>query len=382
MSIVLTSRSTFEIIKVDESQAKNKTPVVHVMNHLGLESWCIGLVYHHAHQIILAAIKKYPNDTNDPTQHSHKPAITPTTTTPGMPHPFNHTLVKYLNFALLINPDVVTFWNARRRLLQKDRLDIGREFKFSAIVLSKKPKSNEAYSYRRWLYSFQSHESNDWTRELSLTERCSAKSLSNYQAWSHRQWALQKAPFLLQYELATTERFIRKHIADYSCYSHRQFVLYKMYELGYFEYDINADTNFQQYNALIEYLSSIDGLSDAMQTQPTNVAPWKWLMRIMAPHRDFDGDNAVVRAKTFLYCMNVAAYDLRFIDEMRQMFGERESFDCHRRTITQFMADKGAEWSVVVEIADVCRDSLELLKRAKLRRQQPIEMDDVDIEAV
>lgn len=349
------------------------------MNHLGLESWCIRLVYHHAHHIIMAAIKKYPSDSSGgggDSPQSHKPAITTTTTTPGMPHPFNHTLVKYLNFALLINPDVVTFWNARRRLLQKDRLDIGREFKFAAIVLSKKPKSNEAFSYRRWLFSFQSHESIDWTRELSLTERCSAKSLSNYQAWSHRQWALQKAPFLLQYELATTERFIRKHIGDYSCYSHRQFVLFKMYELGYFEYDINADTNFVQYAALIQCLNGIDALDELVQ--PASVAAWKWLMLILTPQRDFDGDNAVARAKTFLYCMNVAAYDLRFIDEMRQMFGEREAFDCHRRTIAQFMVDKCAEWSVAAEISEWCRRTLEVMQRAKQQRLQAIEVDDDD----
>lgn len=379
------TRSTFEIINVDESQTKNKTPVVHVMNHLGLESWCIRLVYHHAHQIILAAVKKHPSDGggggsggDSPLAH-HKPAITTATTTPGMPHPFNHTLVKYLNFALLINPDVTTFWNARRRLLQKDRLDIGREFKFSAIVLSKKPKSNEAFSYRRWLYSFQSHESIDWTRELSLTERCSAKSLSNYQAWSHRQWALQKAPFLLQYELATTERFIRKHIGDYSCYSHRQFVLFKMYELGYFEHDINADTNYAQYSALIGCLGGIEALADPEPA--AGVAAWKWLMRRLAPHRDFDGDGAVARAKTFLYCMNVAAYDLRFVDELRQMFGEREAFDCHRWTIAQFMVDKCAEWSVAPAIGEWCRRTLEVVRRAKQHRRQAIEVDEVDEEA-
>lgn len=168
------SRSTFEIISVDESQTKNKTPVIHVENHLGLESWCCPIVYRHAHQIILAAAKKYPQNST---------SVNEINGTDHVPHPFNHTLVKYLNCALLINPDVTTFWNARRRLLQKDRLDIGREFKFSAIVLSKKPKSNDAFCYRRWLYSFQSHESIDWTRELSLCERCASKSLSNYQAW-------------------------------------------------------------------------------------------------------------------------------------------------------------------------------------------------------
>lgn len=282
-------------------------------------------------------------------------------------HPFNHTLVKYLNVALLINPDVSTFWNARRRLLQKDRLDIGREFKFSAIVLSKKPKSNDAFFYRRWLFSFQSHESIDWTRELSLCERCASKSLSNYQAWAHRQWVLQKAPFLLQYELQTTERFIRKHIGDYSGYFHRQFVLYKMNELVYFEHEPINEGNLAQYAALINYLASI-GSTDAetIRSQlptpttdsPTQFQPkangdyqmpaWKILMKIIMPQRDYDSaDNDKIRIKSFLYCLNVAAYDLKLTSELKEMFGYREAFECHRRAVIRFLADKCTDWAVI-----------------------------------
>lgn len=65
-------------------------------------------------------------------------------------------LIKYLNVAILINPDVATFWNLRRMLVEKNKLNLGKEFAFSSIVLSKKPKSNEAFAYRRWLYLFQS----------------------------------------------------------------------------------------------------------------------------------------------------------------------------------------------------------------------------------
>lgn len=344
--------------------------MVHVDNHLGLESWFVRLVYRHTHQIILASIKKPPNDPNN---------IDVNIQQPNPPHPFNHTLVKYLNCALLINPDVTTFWNARRRLLQKDRLDIGREFKFSAIVLSKKPKSNDAFCYRRWLYSFQSHESIDWTRELSLTERCSSKSLSNYQAWQHRQWVLQKANnnYLLKYEFATTERFIRKHIGDYSSYCHRQFVLYKMNELHYFEYDPNAESNLQQYSALIRYLKShglIDGsladdLNEITQQQNDAYEPaWKTLMKIIVPQRDYDiniSDNDKIRIKTFLYCMNVAAYDLKFVDELKEMFGYREAFECHRRAIVEFMADKSIEWSITSTITNAIMSILQSISKHK-----------------
>lgn len=367
------ARSTFEIINVDESQTKNKTPVIHVDNHLGLESWCCPIVYRHAHQIILVAAKKFPH-------HLPNQAYEQNGVIDHSPHPFNHTLVKYLNCALLINPDVTTFWNARRRLLQKDRLDIGREFKFSAIVLSKKPKSNDAFCYRRWLYSFQSHESIDWTRELSLCERCASKSLSNYQAWAHRQWVLTTAPFLLQYELQTTERFIRKHIGDYSGYFHRQFVLYKMSEINYFEYEPNNEGNVAQYTALINYLAQI-GSTDAQLIRnqlptPANDSPtqaskpfianghylepaWKILMKIIMPERDHDSaDNDKIRIQSLLYCMNVAAYDLKFITELKEMFGYREGFENHSRATIQFMADKCNEWPITPLITDIVTSSL------------------------
>lgn len=280
---------------------------------------------------------------------------------------------------------MTTFWNARRRLLQKDRLDIGREFKFSAIVLSKKPKSNDAFCYRRWLYSFQSHESIDWTRELSLCERCASKSLSNYQAWSHRQWILQIAPFLLQYELQTTERFIRKHIGDYSGYFHRQFVLFKMSEINYFEYEPNNEGNLAQYTALLNYLAGI-GSTDAQAIRnqlptPINDSPtqaskpfvatnggqqhylepaWKILMKIIMPERDLETDDSdKIRIQSLMYCLNVAAYDLKFCNELKEMFGYREGFECHRRAVIQFMADKCSEWTIAPLITDVVTISLQ-----------------------
>ena len=111
---------------------QNKSPVRVVENHLGIESWCLKYVYQYAHQYIIKHKKqnRYPL-----------------------------TIVKYLNCAILINPDVATFWNIRRNLVERVQLSLTQEFQFSALVLSKKPKSSEAFFYRRWLYSFQSEYS-------------------------------------------------------------------------------------------------------------------------------------------------------------------------------------------------------------------------------
>lgn len=118
---------TFEIIHVPFKQ--NKSPIQLVHHHLGIESWCIKYVYQYAHRYVVGQRE----------QNRMSPSI-----------------VKYLNFAILINPDVASFWNVRRQLVERVQLSITQEFQFSALVLSKKPKSSEAFFYRRWLYSFQS----------------------------------------------------------------------------------------------------------------------------------------------------------------------------------------------------------------------------------
>lgn len=182
----------------------------------------------------------------------------------------------------------------------------------------------------------------------------------------------------MQYELQTTERFIRKHIGDYSGYYHRQFVLYKMNELNYFEHEPNHEGNLTQYAALINYLASI-GSTDAeivrnrmptpresltnaqpVQNYDCNMLAWKSLMKIITPERDFDSVDDLIRIKSFLYCMNVAAYDLKFISELKEMFGYREALECHRRAIIQFLADKCTEWSVTPLLAN---DAMKLLEK-------------------
>lgn len=125
-------RNSFEIIPAASNQ--NKSPVIHMEHNLGLEGWCVKYVYEYAHKTVLQSRqcrKQYCN-TSD--------------------------LKKYLNVAILLNPDVATFWNMRRVLVEKDQLNLVKEFQFTALVLSVKPKSNEAFAYRRWLYLFQSKQ--------------------------------------------------------------------------------------------------------------------------------------------------------------------------------------------------------------------------------
>lgn len=353
---------------MDENQNKNKSPVVHVDNHLGLESWCCQHVYKHAHEVIFASSAKKHYSTchtnsydltddfssinhhchnhknhqqagqaHAASQHQHHPNLHAQLHKHHLPP---HNVLKYLNCAILINPDVATFWNYRRRLFEENRLDIRREFQFTTIVLSKKPKSNEAFAYRRWLYSFQSGESIDWIRELALCERYASKSLSNYHAWCHRQWVLQKAPELLQYELVTTERFIRKHIGDYSGYHHRQYVLRLMSDFGYFDIEPPMDTEENEYADLIDLLLKLDLIDTIHAINSSRKITWQTLIQILFPQRNVNGIDDELKVKSFLYCINVAAYDLKFMAELQELFGYREAFDCHRKASIKFIVDK------------------------------------------
>lgn len=304
---------TFEIIHLAANQNKNKSPVIHAENNLGLESWCTQHVYEYAHKTIFN--KKIEN-------HKSIHCI---------------SIVKYLNCAILINPDVATFWNIRRKLFINNKLNITKEFKFSSIVLSKKPKSNEAFCYRRWLFSFQSAFATDWTYELGLCERCADKSSSNYPAWCHRNWVLNKSPFLLKYEPRITEKFIRKHIGDYSGFCHRQYVLYKMLETNIVD-DQHESNN---YDELFRFAGRITSKQIVTVDQLTNL-----LLPIgQTNHNDLE-------KKSFFYCMNIAAQDLDMCDELKAMYGYRESFQCHRRSVLKFIVESFRKFNFVKADSD------------------------------
>jgi len=145
MSYAIPTSASFEIIPKETNC--NKSPVVHVEHNLGLESWCAQHVYDHAHRTLISHRRQTSAQQLRTLQQQQQ----------------SDALAKYLNVALLINPDVTTFWHIRRQLVQKNRLSINKELQFSALVLSIKPKSNEAFAYRRWLYSFQSK----WLAEIT-----------------------------------------------------------------------------------------------------------------------------------------------------------------------------------------------------------------------
>lgn len=124
--------SSFEIIPVDIN-TQNKSPVLFMENCLGLESWCIKHVYMYCYSDLMD---------NYISKSKRRTMVSCVNT---------KRLKKLLNVTLLLNPDLFTLWNKRRELVLKKLLDITKEITFTTLVLSRKPKCNDAFSYRRWL---------------------------------------------------------------------------------------------------------------------------------------------------------------------------------------------------------------------------------------
>lgn len=113
---------------------QNKSPVLHLENCLGLESWCVKHVYMYCYSELM---DKYSVKSKRKTQKISTND--------------SDRLVRLLNLTLLLNPEINSLWNRRRELVEGLLIDKTVELHFIRLVLSRKPKCNEAFAYRRWL---------------------------------------------------------------------------------------------------------------------------------------------------------------------------------------------------------------------------------------
>lgn len=154
------------------------------------------------------------------------------------------TVSKWLIGALLLNPDISTFWNMRRELVKNRRLDPMQELRFSSIVLYYKSKCFEAFVYRRWLIKFMLMNSSQYSvnvdsllrNEIKVATMTANRYCSNNHAWSHRQHAVGLFEALspdnfytfLRTEWENTNNWCSRNVSDYSGFAYRQFLLKKL----------------------------------------------------------------------------------------------------------------------------------------------------------
>ncbi|XP_004515362.1 uncharacterized protein [Cicer arietinum] len=146
-------------------------------------------------------------------------------------------LLRHSRSLLLLSCDFMTAWNCRKLLVSKKKqvsmfVD---ELLLSALVLSCSPKSEQAWSHRRWVIKSISANCSNFKeilgKESELVEKIAERSKMNYRAWNHRCWLISymtKEQVLS--ELKKSRSWAALHVADNCCFHYRRRLLQKILE--------------------------------------------------------------------------------------------------------------------------------------------------------
>ena len=122
-------------------------------------------------------------------------------------------------------------WNIRKKLIANNHLDEEREMDFTALVLTRKQKTGQAFTQRQFVWKrWQSRD--EWQlprleKDLSLCAKAADRYPNNYHAWNHRAWVvgLVMEEFLLRSELEFSSSWIQTHVSDHSGVNYREHLL-------------------------------------------------------------------------------------------------------------------------------------------------------------
>ncbi|XWS58412.1 hypothetical protein CRYUN_Cryun08bG0031900 [Craigia yunnanensis] len=138
---------------------------------------------------------------------------------------FESEVVKHSRVLLLLSCDFGTAWNSRKLVVsKKQQLSIFMdELLLSALVLSYSPKSEQAWSHRRWVIKMIAGKYSTLQeiieKESELVEKIAERSKMNYRAWNHRCWLVSyMTREQMLHELKKSRDWAGLHVADNSCF--------------------------------------------------------------------------------------------------------------------------------------------------------------------
>jgi protein prenyltransferase alpha subunit repeat containing protein 1 len=238
-------RISFEIIPVEDNQ--NKSPVLHDNKSLGLASWCIRPLFCYVYNRLFdLRLNNYRRE---------QPKV----------------ITRWLLGAILLNPDVLTFWNMRREFIQSGKLDPMEELRFVNIVLYYKAKCFEAFSYRCWILKLLFFNNKDiiyniellFRNEIEVSVMAANRYANNVYAWNHRKYIISVIETLcinvfnslLDKEWEESTRWCKFHVSDYSGFDYRQFLLKKLLlrKRQYDQTNICSETIQKRRDMIIEF---------------------------------------------------------------------------------------------------------------------------------
>lgn len=156
-------------------------------------------------------------------------------------------VMKHSMSLLLLSCDFGTAWNCRKEVVSKKQnimlfLD---ELKLSTLILSYSPKSERAWTHRRWVIKMIAGKCRNLQEvlknESELAKRIAEKSKMNYRAWNHRCWLVSYMPeSQVMDELVNNRDWAGLHVADNSCFHYRTRLLTRTLEDSWYKQDLKA----------------------------------------------------------------------------------------------------------------------------------------------
>lgn len=211
-------RNQFDIVPILEND-KNKNPVLYEHHNVGLEMWCVKHVYAYIHPYLLKIRKQLKRNLSQSEVEK---------------------VNRLLLGAVLLQPDVSTFWNMRRELIELNLVKASKDLLLTKLVLSYKSKSNEAFSHRRWiarrmLKQFSTRNIQDietlMEKEFLVANMACQKVSNNYHAWTYKIWLIENIPDLnlkssiIQREFSSSLDWVFFNVSEHSGFHYRQRLL-------------------------------------------------------------------------------------------------------------------------------------------------------------
>lgn len=141
--------------------------------------------------------------------------------------------------AMMISPDIYTFLNFRRRLVQwklqecseEERVKVfSQELDLLTKIIKESPKSYTLWYHRQWIIKQASNISQIMSRELGLCDLMLKKDNRNFHVWNYRSWVvLQEGNQSAQEELEFTKTMICRDFSNFSAWHYRTKIVKKLY---------------------------------------------------------------------------------------------------------------------------------------------------------
>ncbi|KAL9275299.1 prenyltransferase alpha subunit repeat-containing protein [Drosera capensis] len=166
----------------------------------------------------------------------------------GISHAFSKIemeVIRHSKALLLLCGDFGTAWNARKYIgtSKQNLLLFMDELQLSTLILSFAPKTECAWSHRRWVIKMLAGKCANLEeileQESLLVEKLAEKSKMNYRAWNHRsRLVAYMSKQQMLHELAKSRNWAGLHVADSSCFHYRRRLMLRMLDDAMKEQDL------------------------------------------------------------------------------------------------------------------------------------------------